>query len=210
MNTTHIVNVERVPGGSDACPTVQPTTTIRLTAKQRRERDAAYALGLRCAEAQRTIDERAARGEDVSHLSVSPHGQLIDAVAEKARAFDAFVRRTHSAIESAQHTIGKFHAAIDSDPSYAMSWGMDAYRAAASMKVQTIVLRWLDVVNDDAYPNVTRDNVVAMITNEFTRDVMREARSPARSTSPTSNLMEQEILAAKATWIDNAQFWTFG
>jgi hypothetical protein len=188
----------------------KPPIKQRLTAKQRRERDEAYALASMIAVSRRTIDERAARGEDVSHLSIDQNGRLIDAIAERQRAFDAFVRRTHSAIESCQHTLGRFHAAIDADPSSAMTWGMDAFRAAAMLKVQTIVLRWLDVVDDDAYPNVTRASVVSMITNEFTRDVMREARSPSRSTSPTSNLMEQEILAAKATWLDNAQFWTFG
>jgi hypothetical protein len=182
----------------------------RLTAKQRRERDDAYALECARAEAQRTINERASRGEDVSHLSIAPNGRLIDAVAELNHAFDALVRRTDRAIESAQHTIGKFHAAIDNDPAYAMSWGMDAYRAAATLKVQTIVLHTLTVADDDAFPNVTRANVVALLTKDFSVDIMREARSPARSTSPTSNLMEQEILAAKATWIDNSRFWTFG
>jgi hypothetical protein len=187
-----------------------PPIKQRLTAKQRRERDEAYALASMIAVSRRAIDERAARGEDVSHLSIDPTGRLIDAIAERQRAFDAFVRRTHSAIESCQHTLGRFHAAIDADPSSAMSWGMDAFRAAAMLKVQTIVLRTLRAADDDAIPDVTRANAVASLTKEFTASILSDARHPARSTSPTSNLMEQEIIGAKAKWVDDSQFWTFG
>lgn len=123
-----------------------------------------------------------------------------------AEKFDRLVRLTDRRIEEARDTLAAFAAKLTEHPDHTLTWGMEAFRAAASFKVNAIVKQWLDAAADDANDNVTPENVVEKITEHFTRDALSAARNPSRSTSPTSNLMEQEIASAKAEWLDKERW----
>lgn len=106
--------------------------------------------------------------------------------------------------DRAQALVVKFAEEVVKDPAYKMGWSMDAFSAAARVKVSNELLRWLEprseeelaAVNErraqEGQPPLT-DAVLLEIANEqVTRNALRLARSPARSTSPVSNLLEQE------------------
>lgn len=98
-------------------------------------------------------------------------------------------------IESAEATLKSFTEKLAKDPSYELSWGGDAFRAAARLKVFKSVQTYLNDQDKLAADEVKIENV----RKEAYNNVIRGAKHPARSTSPCSNLMEQEVTVA---WSD--------
>jgi hypothetical protein len=102
--------------------------------------------------------------------------------------------------EQAQAQIDKFQAELSKDPAHALSWGLNAFQAAARLKVATMLV----------YAFTPREGETSY-TIKQARDtlldrVMNKARYPAQSTSPTSNLMEQYEAAAYAEALDELKY----
>lgn len=96
-------------------------------------------------------------------------------------------------LESARADIAEFAAKLVADPVHAMGWSDDAFKAAAKVKVFSLVEASL--ANGASPEDIAKWGVNAAI---------RAARDPARSSSPTSNIMEQEVAAA---WAEIAELF---
>lgn len=94
-------------------------------------------------------------------------------------------------VESATKAIAKFAEKLVKDPSYEMGWSGNAFANAAAHKVWSTVLCDCDAV-------MGKDNAMELLVKEYQKVVMRGAMYPERSTSPASNLMNQEITMAWA------------
>lgn len=94
-------------------------------------------------------------------------------------------RRAASDAESAEKALAEFAAKLAQDPAYALGWSIKSFEQAAALAVAKEVRRAFE-------QGATFDELrsVAM------REALRGARSPERSTSPTSNLMAQCMTAA--------------
>lgn len=80
-----------------------------------------------------------------------------------------------------------FKTKFDQAPAYAFSWSDGAFKAAAKLNVLQ------DVVS------LLQDGESAQSIRDYLLDsVLHGSKYPAQSTSPTSNLIEQYTLAARA------------
>ena len=97
------------------------------------------------------------------------------------------VSNLESSLASNQARIAKFAVEVQENPAHAMTWAMDTFSAAAEIKVQTEVI------------NTLKDGCsLAAAIEHCNQRVLWGARNPARSTSVTSNLLEQEMVVAYA------------
>ena len=103
--------------------------------------------------------------------------------------------RFNSQAESCQARLDKFVSKFAEDPAYALSWGTEAFQAAASLRVLKQVI---GALNEEG----TLDNIRSTLTDR----VMHKAKYPPQSTSPTSNLIEQYELAAYAEILSDLQY----
>jgi hypothetical protein len=88
---------------------------------------------------------------------------------------------------------------LDKDPAYALSWGTDAFAAAAKLRV----LKQMIAVLADGTATVED------IRAELTARVLRKSQYPAHSTSPTGNLIEQYELVAHAELLNDLPRYKF-
>jgi hypothetical protein len=93
----------------------------------------------------------------------------------------------------AREELDKFAANMAKNPAYALEWSGGAFTAAGDYEVCSWILA---AVDENAGVGLEK------IIKQLERDVLRAARYPSRSTSPTSNLMEQEIARAKAELLE--------
>lgn len=133
-------------------------------------------------------------------------------------------RQVEMNVKRAQSTLKKFADKIASGQAFcALQWADDAFAAAADEKL------WLEIehfvgragrnelrVYDNKFGQVavaaedckhaTREpsgeDLLRILKREFDRRVMRAARYPARSTSPSSNQAEQQELRAAAEFCE--------
>lgn len=84
-----------------------------------------------------------------------------------------------------------FRERLDRDPVHAMDWSYGFFESVARMSVAKEVIHHFEA-------GVSYEDIASTLE----RDVLRRARSPQHSTSPTSNLMEEQITAAKARLLD--------
>ena len=108
------------------------------------------------------------------------------------------IKRFQSQVDSAQARLDKFTETFAKDPAYALSWGTDAFQAAAKLRVLKQILTALD--EGDA----TAENIRSTMMDR----VLHKSKYPAQSTSPTSNLIEQYELAACAEILSDLQYVT--
>jgi hypothetical protein len=102
--------------------------------------------------------------------------------------------------EQAQEQIDKFKAALDKDPAHALTWGLNAFQAAARLQVAQMLV--YGFTPKEGSPVYTVEQAVSFLTDR----VINRARYPAQSTSPTSNLMEQYEAAAYAEALDELKY----
>jgi len=81
------------------------------------------------------------------------------------------------------------------DPAYTMSWSGEYFTHAAEFQVAMQLQGAFEL-------GATVEQIVSSITSE----VLNGARWPARSTSVVSNLMEQEVLAARSRLLSTLNF----
>jgi hypothetical protein len=99
-------------------------------------------------------------------------------------------------VSSQEANIAKFKAEMDKDPAHALTWGLDAFRSAATLKVLNQIVGALEAGHADV------DNIKATLMDR----VLHRSKYPAQSTSPTSNLMEQYELSACAEILSDLQY----
>lgn len=95
----------------------------------------------------------------------------------------------------AKEKLAVFATELQSNPIYALTWADKQFTFAA----------YIGVAND-VLPMLEAGSTIDHISSVLGESVLRAARTPARSTSPSSNLMEQEklkILAETLEWIEH-------
>lgn len=97
-------------------------------------------------------------------------------------------------LATARAKIEKFQAEVELDPAHALSWGIGAFAAAAEIRV-------LRQVVADFESGATAAEVKSWLMSH----VIQGSRTPAHSTSPTSNLIEQYVLASYAEVLGDLQ-----
>ena len=98
--------------------------------------------------------------------------------------------------QSCQDRLDKFTEAFAKDPAYALTWGTDAFQAAAKLRTLKQILAALE----DG--TATADNIRSTMMDR----VLHKSKYPAQSTSPTSNLIEQYELAACAEILSDLEY----
>lgn len=107
-------------------------------------------------------------------------------------------------------SIASFQDRLARDPAGAFSWADDAFVGAAKVDVAIGVLRWIETAKaaSDDYSGRSSRDVVAVVRNELTRQVMMEARNPSRSTSVCHNVTEQAKLSVRAKIVEDLDRWS--
>jgi hypothetical protein len=115
-------------------------------------------------------------------------------------------------VDRAKGMLDKFKADFDSNPMHALEWSLSTFGAMGEHHVYSWALRSL--TDEHGAPQLYRPAEQPAITGkpqksqlefvrEFTqRELVRRAASPHRSTSTTSNLLEQCLLAAYAELLE--------
>lgn len=116
------------------------------------------------------------------------------------KSLDKLREAADEGIAHATDELKDFADKLAKDPSYAMSWSGDAFTHAAEHKVWSTVRSYCDDVED---PDNRMDLIIKLVQN----NALRGARHPERSTSPASNLMNQEMTIAWASVLDRLKSW---
>ena len=98
--------------------------------------------------------------------------------------------------EIAQTRLTSWAKQFAENPAYALSLSKDMFGLAANLAVATEILGMLRT-----YPEVT----VELVLEQAHRNMLRGARDPSFSTSPTSNLMAHQTTAAWAALVEMLQ-----
>lgn len=154
--------------------------------------------------AQRKANEDAEQAERKlvrEHLAELRGGSLgsllaqdVESLPQDEMAVYWFVMEISGSLKSAQKIVAKFSQELADETrcvSHTMESSMRVFNAAATVAKVPQLLE-----------HIFRGCPAADIVSTLQDDVLREARSPSRSTSPTSNLMEQEILATNAGMLE--------
>lgn len=107
-------------------------------------------------------------------------------------------------------SIASFQERLATNPINAFSWADDAFVGAARIDVAAGILHWIETAKaaSDDYSGRSSRDVVAVVRNELTRQVMMEARSPSRSTSACHNITEQARLSVRAKVLEDLDRWS--
>lgn len=106
------------------------------------------------------------------------------------------IARYFNQAQSCQDRLNKFTETFAKDPAYALSWGTDAFQAAAKLRVLKQILTALEE------GNATAENIRSTMMDR----VLHKSKYPAQSTSPTSNLIEQYELSACAEILSDLEY----
>ena len=108
---------------------------------------------------------------------------------------DALIVKLKRREASANASMFNFKSNLEKNPAYALSWGLDAFAAAAMLKILEQMLNAL-----------TSETCSVKSLHELLMDrVMNRSKYPPQSTSPTSNLMEQYELVACSEIADDCE-----
>lgn len=108
-------------------------------------------------------------------------------------------RKATNMVVDADQTLVEFSAAILKDPVSALSWGDKVFRAAAEKKVATEFLQLLDRLEAHDCPF---GSLIPEAETSLTREVLRNAKTTAMSSSASSNLMETQLKLATANMLE--------
>jgi hypothetical protein len=142
------------------------------------------------AEAERARKEQIA--EQMRQSRIAARGDFADFGKNFRRSEREDYHRLARAVNWAQGVLEK-HEEVTADlterfakdPAYAMSWGMEYFQHAADYAVAKDLKGMFEHGVD-----------VQSMLNDFNRALRHKASYPSRSTSPTSNLVDQETLRA--------------
>ena len=104
--------------------------------------------------------------------------------------FRRMISKAKVAIENYNTQQEKFIDELRENPESAMAWSISMFSSVAKYRVALVVKDYFE-------SGASESDIIEYMNDQ----VVRMSRWPARSTSPTSNLMEQEKLAAYAEFI---------
>lgn len=104
-------------------------------------------------------------------------------------------------IERGNEAVRNHVADLDKDPARACEWSKDLFMAAARKQVASLVLAIVEHYQRDYKDGLPPAQVIAAIRKELLAIVIRKARWPEHSTSPTHNYMHQCSLSATTEWL---------
>jgi hypothetical protein len=108
---------------------------------------------------------------------------------------DALIVKLKRREASANASMFNFKSNLEKSPAYALSWSLDAFAAAAMLKITEQMLNAL-----------SSETCSVKSLYELLMDRVRNrSKYPPQSTSPTSNLMEQYELAACSEIADDCE-----
>lgn len=148
----------------------------------------------RAAEEAKAAADKAARAVvsasrgDFVEFSKKAYGTTLDGDEAKL-AHAAYVSLNQKA--SAEKQIAKFATEVVANPSYALSWSLDQFKHAARIEIAN---RFQEMVE--------AGHSLEVIKAEVIKQAMQLASTSSRSTSPTSNLMEDE---RRVAWVNLAR-----
>lgn len=141
------------------------------------------------------LDARAeARGtfEEFAAKAYGDHGLSED---EKKLAYIARRVAEHIKPGAFEEKVAKFAAELVKFPSHTLQWSMSMFSAGADVEVARFVKHIVE-----------SGHTYEVLVDEINRKIIQGASSPRRSTSPTSNLIEEEVLAKFASLIRDYRF----
>jgi hypothetical protein len=108
-----------------------------------------------------------------------------------------------------QRYCAQFAERFAADPANALEWSKETFGYAARLKVVAIVEHYLSVfAAEDMYSAKTPKRQLEIIGQEFKAEVMRGARFPDHSSSPTSNYFSLCLNAARAEFLERLEtYW---
>ena len=112
--------------------------------------------------------------------------------------------RLEQMLASSKEGLEEFKEKLDQDPTYAMQWADKVFTYAAQHKVAADLLHGLKA------NTVGEAEFLKRAQEYLTREVLQAARCPGRSTSPSSNHMDEELAAAKARLLELMTSPAFG
>jgi hypothetical protein len=108
-------------------------------------------------------------------------------------------------IKSGDEAIAKFSAGLAKDPAREFEWSKEVFMAAARKQAASHVLAIIehckakgDGIYTDGLPPMA---MITTLRRELLAVVIRKARWPEHSTSPTHNYMHQCSLSATTEWL---------
>lgn len=131
-------------------------------------------------------------------MTKTPAQTIAPVLGPKAAAWHRLATREK---ERADGILARFAEKFASDPMRAFEWSQDAFQAAAVSEATSTLLRYVDSL---AEGKESDDEIGERIAEWLRSEVLRMAKYPPRSTSPQSNLVEQEKLAAYARLLERA------
>lgn len=107
---------------------------------------------------------------------------------------DRLVAYLQRELDSAWGEINKLADELKQNPLHALSWSFHKFEAAATIDINTYIIKWL---NGAAEHQKTINDTAKEVETAFLRDIRSWARSGSHSTSPTSNLADEYKVKAQ-------------
>jgi len=104
---------------------------------------------------------------------------------------EMLAKRLQSDIDSGQKMVDEFREKLGEHPAYALEWAHKVYRSVAQAQVAENLKAFIEH-NEDF------DELLAYVT----REAIRRAKYPERSTSICSNLLDRDSAAAWGEWAE--------
>lgn len=123
--------------------------------------------------------------------------RIADAMEEINHRIDYHIKR-------AQEEIAEFSAKLVKDAAYQMEWSKGIFVEAARERIAKTVRAMIDNAkqNNDEYVAMSDYHIIVAVREELQHEVLRNARWPEHSTSPTSNYMSLCLMSERAEWLE--------
>lgn len=109
---------------------------------------------------------------------------------------EIFESMMETQLRTSKKILYNWNESFSENPTHAMSWSMNTFKAAAQHDVAKRILHSIKEFRGD---NVSDEKILSDIKTITNENVIRGAMYPERSSSPASNLMSQEEVSAWAS-----------
>jgi hypothetical protein len=117
------------------------------------------------------------------------------------------VKHAEEMVSSARPQLEKFAAAVTSDPVQALEWNHDEFDMAGDLKAASHLLAQINgcLQRGGEYDSPSTLQIIRWVRRDLFEEVLRAARSPARSSSATSNEMEKAVTKGRAKLLERLE-----
>ena len=124
--------------------------------------------------------------------------------AKAAESLASLKQYAEWGVKSGERELAEFATRFAKDPAHALSWSSNTFENAARYSMNKEVLEHIARLSEpqDEYTTRSDEEVIRVMQREFAREVLRNAKWPERSTSPTSNEMSLRMMSARAEWLE--------